>query len=175
METPPWYVITGGPCAGKTTLIGELAHRGYHVVPEAARAYLEAQMKKGRTLEELRSDEAAFQRALIPMKVAAEAAAPTDAPVFFDRGMHDSVVYFAWAGVTEEPGFADELARSRYRKIFILDPLPYAKDAVRSEEPEEARKIHADLADVYRDAGFDVLRVPVMPLSERADFVLSHL
>jgi predicted ATPase len=36
-----WYVITGAPCSGKTSVIRELEKRGYRVVHEVARAYIE--------------------------------------------------------------------------------------------------------------------------------------
>ena len=29
-----WHVITGAPCSGKTTLIDQLADKGFHTVPE---------------------------------------------------------------------------------------------------------------------------------------------
>jgi predicted ATPase len=30
-------VITGGPCSGKTKLVGKLFEKGYEILPEAAR------------------------------------------------------------------------------------------------------------------------------------------
>lgn len=42
-----WHVITGAPCSGKTTLIGELADKGFQTVPESGRAYVEREVPKG--------------------------------------------------------------------------------------------------------------------------------
>ena len=50
MQTPitsNLVVITGGPGAGKTTLINHLHHRGYDTSPEAARAIIEEQIERG--------------------------------------------------------------------------------------------------------------------------------
>ncbi|WP_394153429.1 AAA family ATPase [Loktanella salsilacus] len=33
-----FFVVTGGPGAGKTSLITELARRGFHTIPESGRA-----------------------------------------------------------------------------------------------------------------------------------------
>ncbi len=172
---PPWYVLTGGPCAGKTTLLAELEKRGYKTVPEAARTYIDQERAKGRTLEEIRSDEGAFQHALIPMKVSAEQNASKDEVIFFDRGMHDSLVYFSYAGVSHHPELDEALTHLHYRKVFILDMLPYEKDDARTENYDTASQIHLDLKTAYQNAGMEVVEVPVMPVSARADFVLSHL
>ena len=36
-----WHVITGASCSGKTTLIDQLADKGFQTVPEVARQYFE--------------------------------------------------------------------------------------------------------------------------------------
>lgn len=171
----PWYVLTGGPCAGKTTLLTELSKRGYKTVPEAARTYIDQERANGKTLEVIRSDEGAFQHALIPMKVSAEQNASKDDVTFFDRGMHDSLVYFSYAGISHHPELDEALTHSRYRKVFVLDMLPYEKDDARTENYDTASQIHLDLKTAYEKAGMEVVEVPVMPVAERTDFILKHL
>ena len=39
-----WHVITGAPCSGKTTLIGELADKGFRTVPESGRICVEREL-----------------------------------------------------------------------------------------------------------------------------------
>jgi hypothetical protein len=46
-----WHVITGAPSCGKTTLIRDLADRGFATVPETARRHMEAQLAQGRSIE----------------------------------------------------------------------------------------------------------------------------
>jgi len=55
-----WHVITGAPCCGKTTLINRLAGMGFQTLPEIGRAYIEREMAKGRTIDEIREDEVTF-------------------------------------------------------------------------------------------------------------------
>ena len=35
-----WHVITGAPCSGKTTLIEQLADKGFKIFPEVATTIL---------------------------------------------------------------------------------------------------------------------------------------
>ena len=42
-----FFVVTGGPGAGKTSLITELARRGFHTIPESGRAVIREDMQSG--------------------------------------------------------------------------------------------------------------------------------
>ncbi|MBC7836249.1 5-(carboxyamino)imidazole ribonucleotide synthase [Acetobacteraceae bacterium] len=170
-----WYVLTGGPSTGKTTLIEELQKRGYPVVPEAARSFIEQELASGKTIEEIRSDGVQFQRNLFGMKVAAHEDLPVGKPVFFDRGMHDSEAYLRVQGVANDPELAEILKKITYKKVFLLDPISYIPDDVRTETPLEAEKIQTLLRQVYEEAGIEVIQVPVMPVEERISFIHLHL
>lgn len=42
-----FFVVTGGPSAGKTSLITELTRRGFHTIPESGRAIIREEMQSG--------------------------------------------------------------------------------------------------------------------------------
>ncbi|WBU65249.1 AAA family ATPase [Paracoccus aerodenitrificans] len=42
-----FFVVTGGPSAGKTSLITELARRGFHTTPESGRAIIREEIVRG--------------------------------------------------------------------------------------------------------------------------------
>ncbi len=42
-----FFVVTGGPSAGKTSLITELARRGFHTIPESGRAIIREETQSG--------------------------------------------------------------------------------------------------------------------------------
>ena len=90
METN-WYVITGAPSSGKTTLLGHLASLGYEIVPEAARAFIDEEMKSGKTLEEIRTDERVFQRNILCRVEEVENMLDPQQLHFFDRGIPDNI------------------------------------------------------------------------------------
>lgn len=83
MRLTNWSVITGAPCSGKTAVIDELARRGFRTVPEVARAFIDAEMRKGRRLEDIKSDAAWFEGQIFRTKLAVEAQLPTHARLFF--------------------------------------------------------------------------------------------
>ncbi len=174
METSPWYVLTGGPCAGKTTLIGELEKRGYNVLPEAARIVIEELLATGRTLEDIRTDKSWFPQ-IVERKWAMERAVPPEELFFFDRGVPDSIAYYKLFGTPIDDFLAQRAKESKYRKVFLLDLIGFEPDAVRAETPEQAAEVQALLEETYRNLGHEIVKVPVMPLSERADFIIERL
>jgi ABC-type molybdenum transport system ATPase subunit/photorepair protein PhrA len=59
-----WHVITGAPSCGKTTLIDQLADKGFQTTPEGGRLYIEREIASGRTIDEIRESAAALQRGI---------------------------------------------------------------------------------------------------------------
>lgn len=60
-----WYVITGAPSSGKTTLINELAAGGYSIAPEIAREHIEILLANNHTLEDIQQDTQPLQRGIL--------------------------------------------------------------------------------------------------------------
>ena len=175
MKTSLWYVLTGGPCAGKTTTLLELEKRGYPILHEPARKMIERELATGKTFEEIKTPLDVFLNRIVEEALRHETATPRDTQLFLDRGVVDSVAYYRLAGVPITK-ILDNAGRSApYKKVFLFDLVDFKTDHVRQETPEEAARIHEGLAQAYTDYGFDVLRVPVMRVVERADFVLAHL
>jgi predicted ATPase len=169
-----WYVITGAFSSGKSTLLRELAARGHRTVPEAARVLIDQEMALGKALAEIRGDEAAFQRQVLAMKIQTEASLPPGDTIFFDRGIPDSVAYLELGGF--DAAGAREASRGRvYRRVFILDPLPFQADYARTEAREQAAVLDRLLEKCYLELGCPVTRIPVASVDERVARVLGAL
>lgn len=169
-----WYVITGAPCSGKTAVIRELERRGEPVVHEVARAYIDAQQAEGRTLAQIRADVLDFEHRILAEKLAIEAAMPVDRRVFFDRGVPDSIAYFKAAGL--DPRIPFEKSRIyRYRRVFFMQRLPFATDAVRKESERQAACLDRLLAACYQNLGYAVVTIPRMSVARRTDRVIGAL
>ena len=169
-----WYVITGAPSSGKTTLLERIASLDYQTVPEAARVFIDTEMAKGRTLREIRADEALFQQIVLGLKVESESRTPTDRLTFFDRGIPDSIAYYQIC--KQDPAPAIQASRERrYKGIFLLERLPLENDYSRVEDEATAEMLDELLYRSYADLGYKVVRVPVMPIDERAHFILGLL
>jgi predicted ATPase len=168
-----WCVITGAPCAGKTTVIDLLKDRGFAVVPEIAREYIDAQLSQGKSLPQIKADPHTFERHILLEKVRIESRLPLDRLLFLDRAVPDSVAYYTLEGldVTEPLAHCD---RVRYRKIFLFERFSLEADGVRSEDNTVAARIESLLEEVYRRLDYDLIRVPVLSPYARCDFVLRH-
>lgn len=172
-----WCVVTGAPSSGKTSVVDELAHRGHAIQAEVARELIEECLRKGKSLADIRSQPDGLrelQRRILELKLAREMALDTKTLVFMDRGMPDSITYFRLAGLdTMEAEAASHLFR--YRAVFIFERLPIKQDGIRTESEGDAAKIDLLLEEDYRALGYDPVRVPVLPIAKRADFILAHL
>ncbi len=172
-----WCAITGAPSSGKTSVIEELQKRGQKTEPEAARAVIEKMLSLGKTLADVRSTAEArkkLQIDILDLKMAREKALDPKDRVFMDRGMPDSISYFRVAGLDVAPA-VDACKIFRYRHVFIFDRLPLEHDNVRTETDAEAAALDRALEEDYKMLGYDPVRVAVMPVAARADFILNLL
>ncbi len=173
-KVPNWYVITGGPNSGKTTILDYLSRLGYYTIPEYARLLIEKEMEKGKKLEEIRNDEIKFQNKVLNGKLQLEKKAPKNKIVFLDRGIPDSIAYYRFL----KGKFSKEVwekCKNRYRKIFLLDMLPYKNDYARNESKKDAQKIHRLIKQTYEELGYKVIRIPIMSVEDRVKMILKHV
>lgn len=172
--TPPWYVLTGGPCAGKTTTINELAKRGYPVLAEPARLVIDEKLASGMRIEQIVSDPD-WLASVARRAEAQEAQLPTNETFFLDRAAPDSMAYYRHF----KRAFDDDVIRAsraqRYRKVFLLDLIDFRNDEARHEDPEEAAILHQLIRQGYEELGYEIVEVPVMDIEKRADFILERL
>jgi predicted ATPase len=174
--TPPHYVLTGGPCAGKTTTIDELARRGYDVSPEPGRMYLERKLKEGKTIEEIFSDISKVEQDLLHEYVDVENANKKDGVMFFDRGIPDCLAYYRIYGVAEDKELREAVSAPKYKKVFLLEMIDtFSNDEVRVESPEKAKRIHEEIRRAYMELGHTIIDVPLKTVEERVDFILANL
>jgi predicted ATPase len=169
-----WHVITGAPCSGKTTLIDQLADRGFRTVPETGRQYIEREMTRGRTIDEIREDEAALARGIRDMQLGIEHRLRANDVAFLDRAFPDCLAFCRVVGLDPNQILA-ECFHHRYASVFVLDRLPVQQDGVRTEDDATAGFLDEWLARDYNALGYRVVRVPVLSPEERLAFVLERL
>ena len=175
MSENNWYVITGSSCSGKTTLVQALEKKGYKVVHETAREFLNQEFAKGLTVEEIRRDENTFQKNILDMKIEIEKSLNALDLVFLDRAIPDTCAYDALYGVSSNTTLEAAIKKCDYRKVFLLDRLPYTQDYARTETKEQQDKLHELLEKAYRELNFEIVKVPLMPIENRVEFVLQNL
>jgi len=169
-----WYVITGSASTGKTTLVNSLLKLGYLTVPEAARVLIDKEIKKGKTIEEIRKNEAEFQKKVLDIKIKAEKKLPKDRIVFFDRGIPDSIAYYQICGL-DIAELLKLCKEKTYRKIFMLEQLPVEKNYARVEDVDTINKIQILLRKAYSDLGYEIIDIPAMSVEKRLEMILSNI
>lgn len=170
-----WYVITGAPCSGKTTLINLLHDHGYKTTIEHARHYLDTKKADGKSIEEIRSHQKEFQLGILDMQIQQEAELIPEDLVFLDRAIPDALAYYRFLNLEVDEKLLAALSKTSYKRIFLLDYLPFVQDYARKEDEAAQKKIHQLLTEVYEFLTFPIIHVPVITPDERLDFILKNL
>lgn len=171
-----YFILTGGPCAGKTTLIDALRGAGFACSAEAGRRIIRDQMRiSGEALPW--RDRALYAEIMLAWELRAyDALAGGDGPVFFDRGIPDVIGYLRLEGLPVPAHLARAAEELRYgRRAFICPPWPeiFTRDAERRQTPEVAERTHASMVETYTGLGYEVIEIPKAPVDARVRFVLA--
>jgi predicted ATPase len=170
-----WYVITGGPCTGKTTAINLLTKRGYKTTIEHARHYIDTMRSKGKTTDEIRNNNRKFQLGVLKMQIEQEATINPKDIVFLDRAIPDVMAYYRFLKLKIDRTIINAMSTVNYRKIFILDRLPLINDYARTENKMDQILIHNLITKVYKTLPFPVIKVPVLKPEERVNYILKNI
>ena len=171
-----FVVISGCSSGGKSTLIAELAKRRYAVVDEPGRRIVKEELARGGSALPW-VDGVAFARRAMAIALADRAAAGSlDGWVFFDRGLIDAAA--ALGHMTGKPVLTALGQANRYhRRVFLAPPWPeiYETDSERRHGLDLALAEYSRLVKTYPSLGYEVLILPKVEVSERADFILNTL
>lgn len=169
-------IISGCSGGGKSTLLAELAVRGFAVVEEPGRRIVKQELEgSGAALPWV--DMVAFAHRAIEMGRSDIAAAQAHTGwTFFDRSVIDAAAALQY--IAGQP-IADELkaAGLYHGQVFLMPPWPeiYVTDSERLHGFDEAVAEYERLTTVYPSLGYEVIPLPKVNIQQRADFVLNAL
>ena len=145
-------VLTGGPCAGKTTamesIVEEFEERGFnvYVVPEAATLLINMGIRPfGRNaLSNIDFQKKIFDLSLKLEKMAEETArnSSKDSIILYDRGLVDSKAYMEehdWRKLIKYYNFKDSSLLARYDLVLHLRTVAYDKEELYTLSNNKAR------------------------------------
>jgi len=69
----------------------------------------------------------------------------------------------------------EKISKNRYTKIFFLEQLSFKKDYARTEDEKTARELNKKLKKSYTDLGYDVIKIPALPIEQRVQKILDEL
>ncbi|MFL9835564.1 AAA family ATPase [Chryseobacterium terrae] len=175
-----YFVITGGPGVGKTTLLNKLKNTGNHIIPEDARHIIQQQIQ-------INGEALPWKNKTLYAELMFKASLETyqnvnidafDKTVFFDRGILDSICYMEM----EKISISDEMltiARLHpyNEKVFILPPWLeiYEQDSERKQSWETAEYTFDQMRKTYLNFGYKLIEVPRATPEERCEFVLNNI
>ncbi|KVQ91904.1 AAA family ATPase [Burkholderia ubonensis] len=173
-----FFVVTGGPGSGKSTLIDALERAGFARSQEAGRGVIRDQVAVDGPALPWR-DRSAFAELMLGWEMRSyHLARQARGPVFFDRGVPDVIGYLRLSGLAV-PAHAEAAARRfRYhRRVFIAPPWPdiYTQDAERRQDFAEAVRTCDAMVECYASYGYRLIELPRASVKARVRFVLDAL
>lgn len=170
-------VVSGCSGGGKSTLLAEMARRGWPVMPEPGRQIVREQALIGGPALPW-TDLAAFAELALSRAMHFFATAATDGrPVLFDRGVVDAVTALERIG-RARPHHVEAVRRCRYgRRVLMVPPWEelFARDAERGHDFAAAVAEYDALTESYAAKGYETVVVPHGPIASRADVVEALL
>ncbi|WP_298737087.1 AAA family ATPase [uncultured Chitinophaga sp.] len=183
MITTPLYkghcfVFTGGPGAGKTSVIEVLEQKGYPCIPEVARQIIRQQVASngpGVPWKDMQLYTQLMQEQTIAVFDTAPSASA--GPCFFDRGLPDVICHAQLNDLPVDPELKTATYQLRYnQQVFLFPPWEeiYQTDAERKQSFETAIATYEVLKNVYRKYDYVLVEVPKMSIADRVEFVLEE-
>lgn len=172
-----FFIITGGPGSGKTTLIEELERRGFFCVEEVARKIIQEYAALG---DDARKNLQYFQEMLLLCSIDAyeKVAHNKQDTIFFDCGVIDYVGYVLSTNTQISLELHQKACSLNYnRKVFMAPPWEeiFRNDNERIQTFEEALKVYEVLMNVYSKYGYEIIELPKASVERRTEFVMEHI
>lgn len=176
VDSERFFILTGGPGAGKTTLIEALRQRGFAGSVEAGRGVIQQQVAiSGPALHW--NDPALFAELMLSWEMRSyDMARNEKGAVFFDRGIPELTGYLKLMGLPVPAHMRKAAEIFRYnRRVFALPPWReiFGQDTERKQDFSEAVRTFEAVTEAYREMGYDLVEVPRAPVEERMNFVLA--
>ncbi|MGV3492141.1 MAG: AAA family ATPase [Devosia sp.] len=165
-------ILTGAPGAGKTQLLRELEAAGFEVIEEAATDIIA--LEQGRGVAEPWTDPG-FTRAIVGLQMQ-RLARPTAGTVrVSDRSPVCTLALAEYLGHPVAPELtaaAEAAAGSFERRVLFVDLLGFIENtAARRISYAESQRFEAFHVAAYERLGFELVRIPPLPIRERAAYV----
>jgi len=168
------FVVTGGPGAGKTTVLNGLAERGFTYVTDSARGIIRERLAQGLSprppLEQ-------FGREMLERDITGyRETRVTDRPVFFDRGIVDALHFLDQQNAVTLQQTEEYLRLFPYnRLVFLIPPWKeiYSTDSERDQTFSESVQVCEGLRKWYSRWDYDLVEVPCAAIDRRINFILK--
>src|SRR5699024_7205525 len=172
-----FYVLTGGPGVGKTSVIDDLQSKNMRCIKEVARGIIKEQLQnndaalpwKNKTLyKDLMLD--------LSVKDYIRANEQEIGLTFFDRGIPDTLAYAHLEKLPISKGLRSYDQKFRYNTtVFIFPPWKenYQTDNERKQQFDEVVRTHKIMIQTYKNCGYEPIIMPKTSIEYRTEFILQ--
>ncbi|HFF3350061.1 TPA: AAA family ATPase [Legionella pneumophila] len=175
---PNFFILTGGPGSGKTSVLTALAQKGFLTVPEVGRKIIkEQQLIAGNAIHT--GDRDTFLELMLRYSLEDYQQMQQErTAVFFDRGIPDLYSYAKAFCHKENSQVNHAVEQYRYCQIVFLFPPweeIYTNDRERQQDFREAMQTYMALKEGYQHCGYTLIEVPFLPVEGRVNSILKIL
>lgn len=170
------YVITGAPSTGKSSVITELRNMNFECHGEIARDIIKENQENNLNIFPWVNMKEFSDMVYSRMKTTLSTI--ENDLCFLDRSVVDLIGYMNFADEAAPKNYSELAKSANYaEKVFIM-PLwesIYINDNERKESIEQAKNIDLNLRKAYTEHGFTLIDVPLLPIKERAQFIINEI
>ncbi len=173
-----FHIFTGGPGAGKTSVLDALRAQGFACVEETGRRIIREQAAIGGNIHH-NGDRIAYRDLMLTRAVEDFARMSAhQGPVFFDRGIPDLAGYCRLIGSKIPPRLREAAQSYRYNPdVFVFPPWReiYANDTERKQDFQEAIDTFNVIVEALPEFGYRAIEVPHASVALRVRFIVDHI
>ena len=175
-NTDRFFIVTGGPGSGKTSLLDALEKMDHKRSVEAGRGIIRQQVAiGGRALPW--DDKVLFSELMLSWEIRSYQIAEQWAGiVFFDRGVPDIAAYLTLSNLPIPKYVQKAIETFHYNpRVFIAPPWReiFTQDRERKQDFDEAIRTYEALVKTYNRNGYKLVELPCASIEERLRFVLA--
>ena len=173
---PIKYLLAGGINSGKTTTLKILGNKGYNIIPEAAELLIKEKIVKNGKHPDI-ENKYEFVEKVLEKRIELESQIKGDQIYFIDRGIPDGLAYYKLYKIPITKTYLAAIEKYRYDKVFFFDLLENYKpdNIIRIQETKERKTVHNLLETIYKELGYELISVPVMPIRKRVELIIKNI
>ncbi len=174
------YILTGTPGSGKTSIIQALEMQGAQVVHEAATDVIACQRREGCLIP---WEKAVFIDEILHLQQQREDVPNRDhaGVIFYDRSPICTYALAQYLGFEPSTFLLAEIERIQNdcvyeNQVFFIENLGFITNTeARQINFEEALKFEKLHLDVYKELGYECIRIPPVSIKERIEIIWRSL